>query len=244
MKVATPAGELRRMMARADRGQDASAEEAATGALRHAILQGDLKPGDRLRQEVLAAELGVSRIPLRDAFRRLEAEGLIQIDGRRGARVVTLSVDDVAELYELRRLLEVHCARLAIRNLTPATAAALIDSGERVDETPGHITPGGASRRGFYSEFYRAARRPRMAALILQVRHELNRYHTLKDVPIPDGTEVELRQRIRELDADGASRLIREHLRTSRDALIGVLRRDARARPRGAARERRSTPKP
>jgi DNA-binding GntR family transcriptional regulator len=55
---------------------------------------------------------------------------------------------------------------------------------------------------------------------------------------------VELRQRIRELDADGASRLIREHLRTSRDALIGVLRRDARARPRGAARERRSTPKP
>jgi DNA-binding GntR family transcriptional regulator len=64
-----------------------SAEEAVTDALRQAIREGVLAPGQRLAQADLAEQLGVSRIPLRDALRRLEAEALVHIDGRRGARL-------------------------------------------------------------------------------------------------------------------------------------------------------------
>src|SRR5262245_16730232 len=154
------AGALRALMD--EPNDDSTAEEATTTALRRAILQGVLRPGDRLRQETLAAELGVSRIPLRDAFRRLEAEGLIRIDGRRGARVASLSADDVAELYELRRLLEVHCIRLAIRDLTDEGAAELLDLFGRMDPHVGHDTPGVVSQRTFYSTLYGWSGRQRM----------------------------------------------------------------------------------
>ena len=211
-----------------DDGVESTAEETTTETLRRAILQGVLAPGDRLRQEVLAAELGVSRIPLRDAFRRLEAEGLIDIDGRRGARVSSLSIDDVAELYELRRMLEVHCIRLAIRNLTDKGAAALLAMGAQMDIHAGHALPGGVSRRGFYAELYRWAGRKRMASLILQLRHELNRYHALKDVPLSPAIHERIREAIAARDAELGARYMRHHLRTSRDELLAALRRETR----------------
>lgn len=228
--VTASAGEALRELMVEGGGGDATAEEAATSALRRAILGGVLAPGDRLRQEVLAAQLGVSRIPLRDAFRRLEAEGLIDIDGRRGARVSSLSSEDVAELYELRRMLEVHCIRLAIHNLTDEGAAALLAIAEQMDIQAGHERPGGVSRRGFYAELYRWSGRRRMAALILQLRHELNRYHALKDVPLSPDIHDRIRECIAARDPERAARAMREHLRTSRDELLAVLRREERAR--------------
>lgn len=227
---------LRQIMREVQPGPDATAEEATVSALRRAILQGILPPGERLRQETLAAELGVSRIPLRDAFRRLEAEGLIRIDGRRGARVASLTADDVSELYELRRLLEVHCVRLAIRNLTDDGVEELVRASEEMDVTAGHGMSHGV--RGFYAMLYAWSRRPRMAAEILQLRHELNRYHALKDVPLNPAIHAELTACIRTRDADRAARSLREHLRRSRDDLVASLRREARLRG-GRPRSRR-----
>lgn len=234
------AGALRAMMSEADIGDDATAEETATAALRHAITRGVLAPGQRLRQEVLAAELGVSRIPLRDAFRRLQAEGLIEIDGRRGARVASLSIEEVAELYELRRMLEVHCLRLAIRNLTDDGAAALAALADRMDVDAGHSRPGGVSRRAFYLELYSWSGRRRMVALILQIRHELSRYQALTAVPSSPEIHRLIRECVRTRDADAAARHMRDHIRRSRDDLLAVLRRDQRrtGRPR---RSRRSS---
>ncbi|HXG39492.1 MAG TPA: GntR family transcriptional regulator [Candidatus Limnocylindrales bacterium] len=217
-----------------------TAEEIATNALRQAILEGRLAPGERLRQEVLAAKLGVSRIPLRDAFRRLAAEGLIQIDGRRGARVASLSIDDVAELYELRMMLEIHCIRLAIRNLTDEGAAALLALADQMDIQAGHDAPGVISRRGFYTELYRWSGRRRMATLIIQLRHELNRYHALKNVPLSPEIHRQIRECIAARDPERAARVMREHLRTSRSALLAVLRRESRQR--GRRTRRRASP--
>jgi DNA-binding GntR family transcriptional regulator len=238
MSAAT-AGALRALMD--EPSDEATAEEATTTALRRAILQGVLRPGDRLRQETLAAELGVSRIPLRDAFRRLEAEGLIRIDGRRGARVATLTAEDVAELYELRRLLEVHCIRLAIRNLTGEGTAELLALASRMDAHVGHDTPGVVSQRTFYSTLYGWSGRQRMTSLILQLRHELNRYHSLKDVPLETDIHARIGACVAAHDADGAGAAMREHLRVSRDRLLSALRRDARVRRPKGRRPRRST---
>jgi DNA-binding GntR family transcriptional regulator len=224
-------------MAEMEAGPDATAEENTVIALRRAILQGVLPPGERLRQETLAAELGVSRIPLRDAFRRLEAEGLIRIDGRRGARVASLTAEDVWELYELRRLLEVHCVRLAIRNLTDEGAEALLSAAAEMDVNAGHGMSHGV--RGFYAELYGWSGRPRTVSEILQLRHELHRYHAIKDVPLDPAIHGEIADCIRTRDADRAARTLRDHLRRSRDNLVAILRRETRTRhprPRAGGR--------
>ena len=84
-------------------------------ALRDAILSGRFKPGERLVEERLAQEWGVSRNPVREAIRVLASEGLIEVAARRGASVVKMSDQEARETIELRALLEGHNARLAAR---------------------------------------------------------------------------------------------------------------------------------
>ena len=77
-----------------------------TTKLRELILKGEFKMGDRLMQEEWASKLGVSRMPLREALRQLEVEGLVRIEPRRGAIVTPVSIEDIEEIYQLRALLE------------------------------------------------------------------------------------------------------------------------------------------
>jgi DNA-binding GntR family transcriptional regulator len=218
----------------ADPSDVPTAEETATSALRSAILQGILAPGQRLRQVDLAAQLGVSRIPLRDAFRRLEAEGLVYIDGRRGARVATLTAEEVSEIYETRSLLEVHCVRLAVRNITDAGVEHLIGMSHYMDAVAHHAEEGRLARRAFYAELYRWSRRPRMRQLILQLRDDVHRYHTLSGHTWLEhgasGTHAQLRDALQARDPDAAARALRRHLRIARNDLVGDLRREEHSR--------------
>jgi len=102
-----------------------SVSQQLSDYVRAAIAQGAIKPGQRLIEETLAQELGVSRTPVREALRRLEAEGLIEFEAQKGARVRPVSVKELTELYELRILLEGHAARLAAKKITPRELAAL-----------------------------------------------------------------------------------------------------------------------
>lgn len=74
--------------------------------LREAILRGDLRPGDRIRQEEVAARFGASRLPVREALRMLEAEGLTEHEAHKGARVPRLSQHEVEVIYQMRERLE------------------------------------------------------------------------------------------------------------------------------------------
>ncbi|MDR3673224.1 MAG: GntR family transcriptional regulator [Holophaga sp.] len=108
--------------------------QVVTDALRKAILSKRLKPGERLIEEQLAADLGVSRNPVREALRMLESEGLVEISPRRGASVTNLSEDEAQEIVEVRAALEGLCARLAARRCSPALKAdiqKILDRGER-----------------------------------------------------------------------------------------------------------------
>lgn len=77
-----------------------------TNKLRELILKGEFKVGDRLMQEEWATKLGVSRMPLREALRQLEVEGLVHIEPRKGAVVIPVSTEDIEEIYQLRAILE------------------------------------------------------------------------------------------------------------------------------------------
>lgn len=95
-----------------------SLHEAMYRQLLGAILNGIFKPGQMLRQEEIAARLGVSRGPLREALPRLEAEGMVVLYARRGYAVTSLDPDEIDELFELRMLLEVKLARRAASRRT------------------------------------------------------------------------------------------------------------------------------
>lgn len=102
-----------------------TAPETIAAALRADIVSGETKPGTLLRQEDLAARFAMSRIPVRDALRLLEAEGLVTIATNRGAQVVQLSRDEVAEIYHLRILMECDCLELAIPRMSENDLASL-----------------------------------------------------------------------------------------------------------------------
>ncbi|MDI2587531.1 MULTISPECIES: GntR family transcriptional regulator [unclassified Psychrobacillus] len=84
----------------------ATLQSKVTTKLRDLILKGEFKMGDRLMQEEWAQKLGVSRMPLREALRQLEVEGLVRIEPRRGAIVTPISIEDIEEIYRLRQMLE------------------------------------------------------------------------------------------------------------------------------------------
>jgi DNA-binding GntR family transcriptional regulator len=91
-----------------------STVDALTESLRERILGGELKPGTPLREEALSGEYEVARHSLRSALRTLQGEGIVQIEPNRGARVKSLSAEDVRGLSELRIALEVEAARMAL----------------------------------------------------------------------------------------------------------------------------------
>lgn len=107
-----------------------AAGERVAARLREEILGGRILPGARLRQEELAERLGASRIPVREALRILEAEGLTEHEPHKGARVLLLDSRDVDVVYQMRERLE----PLALSESLPRLAPADLDALERVQE--------------------------------------------------------------------------------------------------------------
>lgn len=111
--------------------------QQVAAAIRERILAGTLVPGERLAEEKLSADLGVSRVPVREALRHLAAEGLVVLRPRRGAVVFSHTEEEVRDLVEVRATLEGLNARLAARRHDPAQMAELeriLKDGARVTE--------------------------------------------------------------------------------------------------------------
>ena len=105
--------------------QIASVVDQVYGVIRERILTGVLERGARVHQEDVAADLGVSRTPVREALRRLAAEGLIEMRTNRGARVADLEPDDMRQPYEARLVVEPGAARLAAQRELPEARARM-----------------------------------------------------------------------------------------------------------------------
>jgi DNA-binding GntR family transcriptional regulator len=215
-------------------------EDAVTDALRDAIVTARFLPGAELKQAPLAELLGVSRIPLRDALHRLEAEGLVEIDGRRGARVSTLSAKDVDDIYELRILLEPEAARQALAGLDDAGARELLRLSDEMDRVADEPNEGQRARDIFYGEMYRRCGNPRLASVIQRLREDVSRYHLLSGAD-SEHAHNSLRKLLKDRDAEGFAAALRLHLEHVRDDLTAAMRSEQPAPPK--AGRRRGAPK-
>ncbi|RUU53480.1 GntR family transcriptional regulator, partial [Mesorhizobium sp. M2C.T.Ca.TU.002.02.1.1] len=111
----------------------ALASGRVTDALRDAILSGRLRPGSRVRQEELAEEYGISRIPVREALRQLESEGLVILVPNSGAWISKLDRAECIEIYKIRERLEPLALSESSANLSPETLARLEDLVSRIE---------------------------------------------------------------------------------------------------------------
>lgn len=99
--------------------------------LRHAILKGELEPGERLMEIALAQKLGVSRTPIREAIRKLELEGLVVMVPRKGAEVADITEKDLRDVLEVRTALEELSIELAMQHMSPEDYEALKASNQQ-----------------------------------------------------------------------------------------------------------------
>ena len=144
-------------------------------SLRDGILRGDIPPGAALRQEELAARFQVSRIPVRDALLRLEAQGLVHVYPNRGAFVIALSADEVREIYDIRILLEGDLIERAVPRMTA-------DDWRRIDAAHAEATRTAGSPDWvdgdwtFHRAMYQPSGKARQLALVEQLRSTVARY--------------------------------------------------------------------
>ena len=192
--------------------QAKTVESVVVEALREAILKGMLQSGQWLRQDELAAAFGVSRMPVREALRQLESEGLVKVFPYRGAVVSSLSREEVVEIYEIRALLETHAMALAVPQLSDDRIAELERLLERMKQESDPLQRV-ELREVFYRSIYEAARRPRLVRLIMQLRADVGRYLLSKQIPLSHESHEELLGLCRNRDGRNAARYIERHLK-------------------------------
>jgi DNA-binding GntR family transcriptional regulator len=116
-----------------------AASERVAAYLRDAILNGEIAPGEWIRQAELAERLGASRLPVREALRILQAEGLTDYEANRGSRVPKLSMHEVEIIYQMRERLEPLALAESIPHLTPDQLAQLTELQDRIEAGLGDV---------------------------------------------------------------------------------------------------------
>lgn len=202
--------------------------ESIADRLRERIIDGQLAPGTMLRLGPIAAQLDVSIMPIREAFRLLESENLLVITPRRGAFVAPLSPEDIEETYAVRVALESLAARHAMERLTSSDLAAIRELYEAMvkakddDDLQAFI----AADRAFHMRLYVVSGRDRLIAKITELGDRSRRYwpwayrswqplevalraHTPLLEAIEDGRPGQVEQLVRDhMEAAGARLLV------------------------------------
>ncbi len=209
--------------------------DAVYDVLRQSIVDGELKPGMRLRSDALAMKLRVSRTPVREALRKLEAECLVTRSGRTGLVVRALTEQDLTELFYVREALEGMSARLAAVNATPAELAEIRELLDDMDQVgrQGDIKALRRLTGEFHRHICRASHNTRLLqsldVLLDQVRQSPSTTLGLAGRPLEAIEEHRrLLQAIVSRDGDRAEMLAREHRRKTLDLRKEMMRQQLR----------------
>lgn len=187
--------------------------------LREDILSGKYKEGDELKEVAIGEELGVSRTPVREAFRQLELEGLIQIIPNKGAYVTGITQKDVKDIYMIRSLLEGLCARWACEHITKEQMEEMEENIylAKFHAQKGHLEQLAELDNRFHDILYEACNSK-------MLEHQLKDFHeyvlrvrkkTLSNVnrgPQSNEEHEQIMEAIKAKDADKAEKLANMHM--------------------------------
>jgi len=227
-----------------------SAVDEITRRLEAAILSGELPLGSSLNEKVLSESLGVSRGPLREALRGLEGRKLVERIPNIGPRVVSLTIQDLREIYDLREILEGAACRIATEQMDDAALEELLEFTKR-SQARTRAKASSYSFDGdldFHQRILRGARNQRLVALMngnlfYLLRIFRVRSHTLPERPLQAMAEHrKIAEAMAVRDADRAGALMRQHIREARKEAMAALEErtgDDKQPPRtGATRSR------
>lgn len=203
-----------------------TSSSAVIRLLRQSLDHGRWAPGAPLRQEEIAEQFGVSRVPVREAFFQLAAEGLVQVVPNKGVYVRTFSPAGLSELFRLRRLLESDLLAAAVPLHAPAslnrleTVQAALD---KVKDVPDWI----AGDREFHEALYAPAQRPETLAIVRRLRHQVDRFHATR-MRAAQRTQVQenhhaLIRAVRRRDASAAVKLLVAQLESAEQRALAAL---------------------
>jgi DNA-binding GntR family transcriptional regulator len=208
-----------------------SLTSAVADKLRDQIIRGEIPEGAQLRQDAIATQYHVSRIPVREALRQLDAEGLISIVPNRGAIVPALSPDDIRELFSIRALLEPEVLKLSVPHLkaedlsqAEAVLAKYVSELKRED----HVSAWGQLNWQFHSILYSRANQPRFMAIIRNVNNSGERYTRLQlylthGMKRANEEHHQILDFCRQRDVTAACKLLRQHIQYAGESLRKVL---------------------
>ena len=196
--------------------------------MRDRILSGEFPPGSPLRQELLADELGVSRIPVREALRLLSAEGLVDTIAHKGAFVSMLSKAEVQEFFDIRKRLEPWIFREAIPNISEQDLQRAEQLVQEMDSTdPGHW---GALNWELHESLYRAAERPAALSVVRALHEKSERYFRFQVVnaPIRQQARLEHTELIalcRAGNVEKAEAMLEQHIDDAAQQILSIVER-------------------
>ncbi len=183
--------------------------------LRRRILAGTYAAGEKLQQELIAAELGVSRSPVREALGQLEAEGLVILTPQKGAQVSPISRDEISELFELRLLVEPHLLALSIPEMTDAD----VKKATSIISEMADIGVDGWSDANWrlHETLYNPAGRPGMVKLLRRTHETIGRYIRMQVMATNGRPDAHREHKLileacRKRDVAKATALLRSHI--------------------------------
>jgi DNA-binding GntR family transcriptional regulator len=207
--------------------QQRSTPDLIADALREAILRGIFKEGQSLRQDEIATQFGVSRIPVREALRQLEAEGLVTLHLNRGATVSVLSPAEAQEICEIRMALETTAIQLAIPKLAESDLQKAAVIVEATDQTT-DVAQWARFNWEFHATLYTPADRPRLLTMIKTLHANIDRYVRLQMEKMnylerSQKEHYQLLDACRQRDTKAAVKLLKRHIKTAGEQLVAYL---------------------
>ncbi len=195
--------------------------------IRDAILKGSLKPGERVSEPDLADRFGISRTPIREAFRQLESEGYLQVVPRKGAVVASLSERDIEEFYAIKILLEGFAARMAAENISEKDIERLEVINDRLWQIAkeGDVKNFFRVHNEFHEVFIKAAGNEKLYEMITQLVMRFKRLR-LASLSQPGRMEISAEEHrnmieaFRRRDGDRAENLVKRTATIGADVLI------------------------
>mgnify|MGYP000954294396 CR=1 FL=1 len=201
--------------------------EVIFNTLRDAIIVGELKPGERLMEVQLAEKMGVSRTPVREAIRKLELEGLVNMVPRKGAHVADLSVKDIMDVLEVRASLDGLATFLAAQRITEDELKELKRVQEQFTNYVGKDNLQGSIKKDveFHDIIYRSSRNEKLIQIANNLREQVQRFRViyLKDYSSTKELikeHADIYEAILARDPETAQKVAQRHIKNQEETII------------------------